>query len=393
MSSRSQSAVTIVTPSSASPSRVLTDIIDLSEPHTLSDAWEELFRSAGREPSTSFEWTSALLRHFVKPGDRTFLVRAWRGEQLIALLPLLARPSTVFRRKVVTLSPLSEQCGTHSDMLIRDLDDSTVDALIDRLFQLDLQWECFRMAKLSEHNPLVCALERSLLRRGATYDLHDDVPEYYVQLPASLSQYLDARSAKFRNYHRRVEKRLARRGQVGVVEIADARDFPAAWEEILRIERTSWKQSHGSSIPETPWQRRFFRDAWQGALERGRLDLHFLTIDRLPVAYDLGYVHAGSYSYLKTSYDHAYRYESPATALRVRLIERLIDRGVSSFEFPGPLFTWEQQWTHTVRWHKTFSLYNRTVTARALASMNRWRQRPAAGRVITHVDPKDMTST
>jgi CelD/BcsL family acetyltransferase involved in cellulose biosynthesis len=378
---------------SVSPSRVLTDVIDLSEPDALSDAWEELFRSAGREPSTSFDWTSALLRHFVKPGDRTFLVRAWRDGRLIALLPLLARPGTLFRHKVVTLSPLSEQWGTHSDILIRDLDDATVDALIDRLFELDLRWECFRMPKLPEHNPLLYALERSLLRRRATYDLHDDVPEYYLTLPPSLPRYLESRSAKFRNYHRRVERRLAKRGRVGVVEIADLRDFPAAWEEILRIERASWKQSHRSSIPETPSVQCFLRDAWQGALERGRLDLHFLTIDGSPVAYDLGYLHAGCYSYLKTSYDHAYRYESPATALRVRLIERLIGSGVRTFEFPGPLYIWEQQWTDTVRWHKTLCLYNRTVTARALASMNRWRRRPSAGRVITHVDPRDETST
>ena len=251
MSSRSQSAVTIVTPSSV-PSRVLTDVIDLSEPHTLSDAWEELFRSAGRNRSTSFEWTSALLRHFVKPGDRTFLVRAWRGEQLIALLPLLARPSTVFRRKVVTLSPLSEQCGTHSDMLIRDLDDSTVDALIDRLFKLDLQWECFRMAKLSEHNPLVCALERSLLRRGATYDLHDDVPEVLRAAPCVTPAVSGRAQRQISELSPSVWKRLARRGQVGVVEIADARDFPAAWEEILRIERTSWNNHTGARFP-TPW--------------------------------------------------------------------------------------------------------------------------------------------
>jgi CelD/BcsL family acetyltransferase involved in cellulose biosynthesis len=391
MSIRSESAVTSLRPSSASPSPVLTDVIDLREPTTLADAWEDLFRAAGREPSTSFEWTLALLQHFIKPGDRTILIRAWRDGRLVALLPLLARAGTWFRQKVVTLSPLSEQCGTHSDILIRDADDTTVDALVRQLFELDLQWEYFRMTKLREDTPLLSALERSFQRHGMTYDIHDDVPEYYAPLPGSLRQYLEARSSKFRNYHRRVEGRLARRGQVGVMEIADAREFPAAWEAILRIERASWKQAHGSSIPETPWERRFFRDAWQGALERGRLDLHFLTIDRVPVAYDLGYLHRGCYAYLKTSYDHAYRYESPATALRVRLIERLIDRGVTSFEFPGPLFAWEQQWTNTVRWHKSLWLYNRNVPARVLALINRWRQRHPAARVVTHVDPRGET--
>jgi CelD/BcsL family acetyltransferase involved in cellulose biosynthesis len=368
---------------------VRTDVTDLGELSTLRECWDGLFDAAGREPSTSFEWTSALLRHLVGPDDRTLLIRAWRDGKLAAVLPLVTRNGTFCRQTVVTLTPVAECCGTHGDLLCRDLDDVTIEALVDQLLSLNVQWECFRMTKLREGSPLTLALQRCLDRRKLTFDLRRHSAEYVITLPGSYDTYLKERSSKFRNYLGRVKGRIARKGQTAVVVVSDPNAFEAAWEHILTIERASWKHRHGSAITEVPWQERFFGEVWKEAMRRERVEVQFLTLNGQPIAYNVGYIQGRTYSYLKTSYDGAFRYESPATLLRARLIEQLIARGITSVEFPGPAFEWEQQWTDEVRWYQELWLYNRTPLARLMSSMQRWMRPGEAERIVKHIDPRD----
>ena len=185
-----------------------------------------------------------------------------------------------------------------------------------------------------------------------------------------------------------VELELSANGTVKFHELSHHQDFDAAFGALLQIEQGSWKQSFGSSITAVARQSGFYRDFASAAFGRGALHLQWLTINAKPVAYNLGYMTQGGYHYLKTSYDHAYRPVSPATVLRARLVEGLIERGVDRLDFPGEPYEWESQWTDTVRRRTVLSVYPPTVRGRLLAVVDRVRHRPSANRDVTHVDPR-----
>ena len=382
-----ETRVAPVAVASAGPIRAEVTTLAPGSTDSLRRAWQRLFHSPGFEPSTSFEWTSALLRYHIERDDRLLLVQLRRGDEIVGAVPLIARATAVLGQLLDTIEPVWERYNTHSDLLLRS-DRAAADAFLNALFDLDLRWDRFRMSKLLEESTLTAHLEAAAIDRGCVYNLRRGTPSYFLALPDSFDGYLRQRSGKFRNFLKRLDRRIRARGEPRVHEIGRYTSFDEAYDDLLDIERVSWKQEHGTAISAVARQNRFYRDMCAGAFAAGRLHLHFLTIDDKPVAYDLGLVWDGCYYYLKTSYDAAFRDVHPATFLRARLVENLIARGVKRFDFPGLPYEWERQWTSDARWHKVFSLYRDTARGRLLASIERLRHPVRAATTIEHVDPE-----
>lgn len=357
---------------------------------SLQSRWEELFVSRPNEPSTSFEWVSAMARHHVGSTDRCFIIRLEQGRDIVGIVPLMARALKVMGQRITIVAPLTEVYNTHSDLLLRSTDDDVVAAFVRTLDRLPVDWDCFRMASLLEHNPLTVVFRRCLHGAGYRIGIRDGLPAYVLSLPGSYGEYLAARSSKFRNHLKRIERKILSSGAVEVSELRRPEEFAKAYDALLRVEQASWKQLHGTAISAVERQTRFYRDFCQAALGTGRLHLQWLTLDAKPVAYNLGYLTADGYHYLKTSYDHTYRPVSPATYLRARLIESLISGGVRRLDFPGEPYEWERQWTGDIRRRTVLTVYSRTLRGRVLEVVERLRHRRRVDHRVQHVDPRAM---
>jgi hypothetical protein len=90
-----------------------------------------------------------------------------------------------------------------------------------------------------------------------------------------------------------------------------------------------------------------------------------------PIAHNIGYISDRCYYYLKTSYVAERRPLSPATFLRLKLIEGLIARGITRIDMPGNPYDWESQWTDVMRPQVSVSIYPRTIRGRVMAWLDR----------------------
>lgn len=350
--------------------------------------WQRLFGARGNEPSTSFEWTEAMVRHHLRPDDRGFLLRLERRGDLVGIVPLVCRRFRILGQTVGLLMPIAEDYNTHSDLLLASADQELVEAVVDALFALDASWDCFRMARLLDLNTLNPLLIRSLDVRCRAHSVRGGLAAYVLDLPSTYEDYLNARSAKFRNHLKRTERKLSAAGRVEVHVLDNAAAFDQAFDALLQVERSSWKQSFGTAITAVSRQMGFYRDMARGAMATGRLHLQWLTFDRQPVAYNLGYVTSAGYHYLKTSYDHDYRQLGPATVLRARLIQSLIAANIPRLDFPGEPYAWESQWTTTVRRRVVLSIYRPTLRGRLLSVIDRVKHRRSRRDGVEHVDPR-----
>lgn len=358
----------------------------------LKPEWEALFTATPHEPSSSFEWTMALARNHVRPDDRCFVVRLLRGGAVVGLVPLIARTARILSWRVVVLTPLSEQYNTHSELMFHSVDDDLMAAFLRALFRLPLTWDFFRVARMLEDAPQRSILQRCLQSGRYTHRIRHGIPAYVLWLPDSFEEYLRSRSAKFRNYLKRNERKLFSHGTIDVHAVNGSHQLERGYEALLRVERGSWKQSHGTAITAVQHQATFYQDLCEGALDASRLHLQWMTIDGAPVAYNLGYLTAGRYHYLKTSYDHTFRAASPATFLRARLIETLIARGIRELDFPGEPYEWERQWTEVFRWRTVVQVYARTARGWGLAQLDRLRHPSPGARALAHLDPRKAHS-
>jgi len=192
---------------------VIFDIPDIS---TFREPWNRLFLAPGNEPSTSFEWTEAMIRHHIQPGDRFFLVGIQKRGDIVCLVPLIARTESVFGLPLVTVFPISGQYNTHSGFLASELDEPIVEAFLSALYGLNLRWDLFRMSRILQDNPLLEYFQRSLARGRATYRVRYEMAAFFLPLNHSYDEYLANRGVKFRNFQKRTERKMESTGESAV---------------------------------------------------------------------------------------------------------------------------------------------------------------------------------
>lgn len=355
-------------------------------------AWEALFNQCVAEPSTSFEWTVAMLRHHLAAHDGLALMQVHRGDTLVGCLPLVTRTRSVAGRRIAMLTPVSEVYNTHGSVLVRDFNHASAYALVAALLRLDARWDAFRISKVLENSGLPGLLQTAAHEVGLACEVRYGRPAYFLRVPTSYKEYLRQRSQKFRNHLNRTTKKLLAAGRVEVSVARTEADFDCAYDALLAVERASWKHVHGTAISAVPHQAGFYRTMGRAAAACGRLHLQVLTLDSRPVAHNLGYLHCGRYYYLKTSFHEAFRSLNPSTFLRARLIEQLINEQVELLDFPGEPYDWERQWTSTYHFHQTVTIYNRTSTGRALAWLHRMRRNGTRRPAMAHCDPRQVSS-
>lgn len=328
--------------------------------------WDRLYRGSGREPSVSYEWSRAILHNHLAGRADWFVVVLRRAGEVAGIVPMMTSRDRLLGRPVTTLQPIQEKYNTHSDLLLADDGPELVGAWLDALAGLRGEWDLLQLSRVLEHGALATALSGELTRRRASCRWRLERPSFHLPLPADYAAYLGQRSGKLRNYLKRAEKKLAAEGRVEFARVKPADDFAAAYEDLLAIERDSWKHEHGTAISAIAHQEGFYRDLAEAALASGMLHLTFLRLGGAPIAYNLGLVAGRWYFYLKTSYRTQYRAHGAASVGRARLIEQLIAEGCTALDFPGEPYEWEQQWTDDVRWHRSLLLFNGTLAGRAL---------------------------
>lgn len=355
----------------------------------LEPEWRPLFERSDSEPAMSFEWTRALIRTEVTDTDAGYVVEIRRADRLVGVVPLFARAAHVFGQRHVLLRPVAELKNTHSDVLIEDHCPAVMGAFLEALRTIDRRWDSIRLSKLVQGHVATPRLEEAAASVGYTPRRRFRKASYWLPLPRSIDQYLASRSAKFRNYAKRAEKKLRAAGRLEEIEITSASEFDAGYDALLHVERASWKEPHGTSISAVPRQALLFRELGRAMAAAGHLHLHLLTLDGEPIAHNYGGIHRGTYYYLKTSYAARHRPRSPATFLRLSLIERMIARGLTAVDFCGTPYEWEQQWTDTYRWHHVLSIYRDTWRGRVFSLLDPWTHYSTSGKKVEHEDPRD----
>ena len=316
------------------------------------------------------------------------LLSVARSSETLCFLPLVVRPISVLGCPLRLMSPVADSYKTHGDVLSSEFDEATVRTLPAGLYALPKRWDVFRMSNVPETHALACHFISAVPRRPLGTLMRDAYVSYSLEPPNTVEDYLAARSAKFRNHLKRVERKLASEATASVKEVAATEDVDGAYQMLLEVERGSWKHQHGTAITAVPHQVGFYRDLCHGAAARGRLHFQLLSLRDRPVVYNLGYVRDSTYFYLKTSFVEPWKSLGVVTHLRACLIRSLIDRRLRFIDFPAEPYEWKRQWTETLRWHRRLDLFRGTPAGLTLSLAERVRIASGGRRTVDHVDPR-----
>lgn len=355
-------------------------------------AWEDLYAAGPHEPSTSLEWSRALLQSHITTEDRVFTVVVREGGRIVAIAPVVVRRERLLGPfEVATLTPLSEKYRTHSDVLGECHRPEVINALFSAFAALPCAWDFFRVGRVPESSRLADGLRGFLDSAGMKGRVRREYPSFQIRLTGSYESFLAARSSKFRNYLRRKQRQLEALGKVEIRRVGHGLDLGKAFQDLLAVDERSWKHAHGTAITAVPRQQVFYRSIAEESHRRGRLHLTLMYLDGRPIAFNLGLLQGDRYYYLKTSYDETLRQAGVATVFRARLVESLIGDGMGWLDFPGEPYQWEEQWTDDFRWQESFLVFNRGAHAflcRMAIALRDLFQRRSRGEGIRYVNPR-----
>ena len=133
-------------------------------------------------------------------------------------------------------------------------------------------------------------------------------------------------SGDARRQLRRQEKRLREAGRVEHLVLRTPEELPRWIDEFLDLEASGWKGRRGSALACSGGNRRFAKEVFTRAFERGRLIMVGINLDGKPIARYCGFVAGEGAIAFKIAYDEGFRKYGPGTLVVLDMMRAFHER-------------------------------------------------------------------
>jgi len=304
------------------------EINRIEELARLRPAWDALLAETdGRSFFHTLPWLEVYWQHFGAGQKlRALVVSADGGPIGILPLVVLAEPTRVGRVRVLTY-PLHDWGSFYGP--IGPQPEATLAAGLAHVRRTPRDWDVLELRWIDAGGPGTGQAEQAM--RAAGFQVCKSVWDRtaMIDLSGSWSDYLAARSSKWRNNLRRTERRLGRQGRVDYLRYrprgqAHGEDDPR-WDLYDLCEELARRTWQGSSATGTTLShesiRRFLRSEHAAAARAGAVDLNLLLLDEQPLAFAYNYFWDGTVYGLRAGYDAELSREGAGNLLFARAIE------------------------------------------------------------------------
>ena len=159
---------------------------------------------------------------------------------------------------------------------------------------------------------------------------------------SSFDDFLGKLSRNTRQEFRKKLRRLEREGNVKLICIQDAAGYLAQVDEMKHLYNTRWLDDNRLPPDDKYYQCR--HKAVTSLLDRKRMVLFLLCLDGQMVAYSLGFIHKQIFYDWKASHAPTFDKFSPGVLIIGKIIEELISRSFTHFNFMVGDYHYKQSW-------------------------------------------------
>jgi CelD/BcsL family acetyltransferase involved in cellulose biosynthesis len=353
------------------------------------DEWQALvLQTEGATFFHTFDWFEVFWKHY-GAGRKLRAIRVSRAGKLIGILPLVVQvePRKVGTVRILTY-PLADWGSFYSPLGPEPAE--TLKAALAHICQTPRDWDLVELRWLKRGSPLAEHSERALRRGG--FQAYERVRERtsLIHLPGDWETYFTSLPKKFRESHRRHQRKLYAQGEI---EHVDYRPRGAAhgeedprWELYDTCEQIASKSWQGSSETGTTLShhavRPFLRDVHAAAARAGALDLHILYLGGRPLAFAYNYHWQRSAFGLRVGYDAEVSKNGVGNEMTLHVVRHAIEQGDRLYDMgPGSLDykrTFATEVVDIVQYTHYYPLAARAQALRLNHCLGRFWERPAA---------------
>jgi CelD/BcsL family acetyltransferase involved in cellulose biosynthesis len=291
----------------------------------LRDGWDDLVRAMRRpSPFLLHCWVAEWWRHYGN-GCRLAVEVAFRGEELVAALPLVTFPQRGLR--IATF--VGARQSALADALVAEGEgQDTVEALADRVRAADHDY--VDLFGLSDRGWLAG------LEQPRKLELFERIPAPVIDLSDGWETVFRRKTnSRKRAHHKRSRTLLAQHGRVEVVNARTREELEPALEEAFRLHGLRWSGRPDGSGLVTETGKRFTRAVMTQLAELDVARIVMITIDGRAVAFSWNLLLERSVFLHRLAFDPAYSRCSPGILNAHNSLALAADEGAVKAEFLG----------------------------------------------------------
>lgn len=318
--------------------RIITSMDELEQ---WRDQWDNVeAKRASRSPFSSFLFSQCWWKHYAMPNYELRVIMVFDRDVLVGIAPLYLQ-AAVYKFNVAALhligqgeSENEEVCAEYQDILaLEGCENAVADEVVSALSQLN-GWSKFAAKDLLGDSLVLKFVMPALKNLRMSVEIRETGQRYRIKLPSSWSEYLSGLSQNHRRKINVARRRLADHGNghIGVVESSS--ELPLAVQALAELHARRWS---ARGLPGVFSSKRFmgFHQEWtQHLLDRNRLGLTTLTMNRQPIASLYQILDGVTAYYYQSGADmEEWGQLSPGRVMLSAAIERAIEHGYQWFDF------------------------------------------------------------
>ena len=232
------------------------------------------------------------------------------------------------------------------------------------------RWDCFSFRVLAGS-----LMEQQLLTYARQFGclpfLDSEVFYPYIDLPDNWDDLYGSYQKKFRYNLRNCEKQLNEMGVLTLESVVTQDKVDQFLENVLKIERESWKEKAGTSLTTNDIQKTFHVLLAPKAIASGIFRGYVLKLDSIPIAYVYGLYSNHVFHSLKLSFSEQFRLYAPGTVITKKAVQDLIEIGASVWDFAGPSEPYKLRWTKDEYCLRSYTVMSSSWRGRLLGARRR----------------------
>jgi CelD/BcsL family acetyltransferase involved in cellulose biosynthesis len=314
------------------------------ELQSIAAAWNPLAASA---PFRSHDWLASWWRYYGAGHELCVLAALEEDGALAGLAPLYVE-RTAARGRVLKLLGTGDVCSDYLGVLTapgraEQATTAIAQALIDANQPANLPdpipsaspsaaWDLLELSGVAADDAGIARLVGHLIDDGVQVHRREGPSCWRIELPGTWDELLEAMSKSHRKQIRRVERRLLDTGRA-VLHTADESSLDHAFGILVELHQRRRQSVGQPGCFASAAFSSFLRETASRLMASGRLELHWIELDGLPVAAEFHL--AGDeivYAYQAGVEPHALE-EEPGRIINVATLKRAIERGRRAFDF------------------------------------------------------------
>jgi CelD/BcsL family acetyltransferase involved in cellulose biosynthesis len=314
-------------------------------------AWQWL-HCGTRRPTffQSLDWLLTYWKHFGQDQRLRVLV-VYSAGQPIGIVPLAVRTERRRIGCVRTLTYPLDSWGTFYGP-IGPNPAASLWAAFRHIQQTPRDWDLLELPWVAAEGIDNGRAENALRLAGLSAAREPWQQVAQIELTGTWQEYWQSRDQDFCRNVERLERRLARTGNVEYLRYRPAGaacgDDDPRWnlyDACVQVAEASWQagSNSGNTLNHEP-VRDFLRDAHLAAVRAGALDLNLLLVDGRPVAFMYDYHCRGQCFGLRTGYTTAAARDGVGSILMRRKIEDSFARGDELVDIGAEGLDWKRRW-------------------------------------------------